>query len=298
MTSIRQRVEGALRRIAAGAGPEEVFAIARGHTAGEPVLWQESIAFERGRLQSYRRLRSLVDEGGAPIGTWATVAEDWRVEPLARALCDVAFWDRVADAELEPGAAVVGWSCVTAAGVLELAVPAASATVRELAGLDLELRRVANAVEASRFGAGLVCALQVLPGEGETRLRVVLVNGGNRPCLLPGPVIGQRSRLDFFRIEAAPVPTPEPGVTVADAQFRPLPLEPPAGGLPPPWSDDYLLLAPGQPLAYPIQPVLRLPEPGPHILRAVYSSYGAVEEIAGVPVIRGRVFSNELVLGA
>jgi hypothetical protein len=298
MASLQQRVEAALRRLAAQPGPDEVLAIERVQSVGEPRLWEERIAFERGQAQHYSRIRSLVDEGGVPIGAWTTSAEEWRVPVLARTLLEVGIWTHASDSELLPGMEVVNWTCITSHGVLDLIAAGSSPVAHAMAPLDLELRRLANVVAASPYGAGLRVALQARPAQNrQYECRIGIVNDGDRPCLVVNPLGGGLTGQDYLRVESALVPEEEPGVTGPGPLFEPLPVD--LAALlaqvpePTPWLDEYLLLMPGTPLIVPVRAHLVLP-PGSHLLRAVFSTYGYLDRVAGLPVIRGRAFSNEV----
>lgn len=290
------RIETALRRMTTSPHPGEILAIERSQTAGEPLLWKEVIRFEQGQLQSFTRIRSFVDEGGIPIGTWTTPAEVWRFQLLAESLYGAAIWARTSDETLVPGAELVSWTCVTSGGVFGVTVAASSPLLTELAELDLDLRRLANDIESSRQGASLRCALEVVQVEGQYEAHLSFLNDGNRPCLFVNPLAVEATDQDFLAIDIAPMPLDEPGVTSPEAEFESIPIRPVPTDLEPPWCDEYMPLMPGRPLVFPIPIPLDFPEPGFYVVRGVYSFYGNLNDIAGMPMIRGRAFSNELEL--
>jgi len=292
MASLRDRVGSALQRIAARPQSDDFIAIGSIEVAGEPVLWEETIAFERGGFQTFSRIRSPVDEGGAAIGTWSMPADDWQTQPLAAALCQVDFWNHKSEADLMPGMNIVNWSCVTREGTLDLMAAGTSPLVQQLAPLDLELRRLANDLENSHQGASLRVTLDVQQVGRNLAVRVGLVNDGNSPCIVINPFSIEETDLDYFRLESALMVPEEPGVTGYGADFQAAPWDLPGGGQADFWQDTYLLVSPGRPLVMP-EATLGPLVPGSYLLRAVYSNYGLLRSIAGVPVIRGRAFSNE-----
>jgi len=294
MPSLQARVEGVLRRMATAPRPNDFLAVGRGQTAGEPIFWQESIAFARGLTQSYSRTRSGADEGGAPIGTWTTAAEEWRVQTLARVLSEVAIWSRESDRDLAPGMEIVNWTCVTDDGVFDLFVASSSPLLQAFMPVDLELRRLANFVEESRQGASLRVVLQVQMSGTHISVQTGFINDGNRPCLIINPFLYEQTDQNFFRLECAAQPEEQPGVTGYGAEFQAQPVEWLPEPVPDPWADEYLLLLPQRLLVLPVSPPVGPFEPGAYMLRAVYSNYRFLDIIAGVPVIRGRVFSNEV----
>lgn len=298
MSLLSNRIAASLRRLAAAPRPGELFAVGRVMTSGEPTLWQETISFEQGRLRQFSRGRSPVDEGGAPIGAWAGPADERRAQALAAALVQVAFWECQSDAELLPGMEIVNWSCVTREGVWDVLAAAGSPLFARLVPLDLELRRVANDLEAANRGASLRVILQAQAAAPGVLLRVTLVNDGHRPAILVNPFL-TGGEFDFLRLELAPLPPVQPGVTDLPAVFSPLAVSLLTDPPPDPWQDAYIPLLPGQPLILPATPLIMPPAGAPagggrHLVRAVYSQYGLLTEIAAVRVISGRAFSNEI----
>jgi hypothetical protein len=276
-------------------GPDDFIAVGSVHVAGEPVLWEETISFARGGVQSFTRLRSPADEGGASIGTWSSVADDRRVQALAAALTKVEFWAKKGEADLLPGMEIVNWTCVTNDGTIDVVAPGSSPLTPQLAPLDMELRRLANDLEKSGLGTCVRIALDLQQSEGNLTINAEMVNDGNAPCIVINPLAMNESDLDYFRLEVASQVTETDGITSPGESFEAVPFGFPPGGLPDPWDDTYLLVPPGQPLVMPTASC-ELSEPGHYVLRAVYSNYGLLDRVAGVPVIRGRAFSNEVEL--
>ncbi len=281
----------ALASIAAGADPGAPFAVERSQTAGTPALWHEVISVEAGESQHYLRVRSQADEGGAPIGRWSAPAMGEQVQALAQALCDAAIWT-LASEPVAPGEELITWRWVTAAGVGSLSVPAGSGLLSQLAPLDLVIRKVANALVRIHAGAELSCQVSLVERDGATEGSVWLVNEGDRDCLVLNPLHPTGRGSDFFRLEMGHLPDEQPGVTGLGIQYAAMPMVQ-LDAPPPPWDNPYLLLRSGDMLECPTGAPLSPPRKGRHFLRAVYSRYGDEHEIGGVPVIRGRAFSEE-----
>jgi hypothetical protein len=295
--SRRDHIADQLRRLAAGPRPEDRFAIGRVQVAGEPHGWYESITLERGVMQQCLRTRSQADAGGAPIGEWRSPAEDRFVQETAAALCKVQAWTVDSVAELQPGMEIVNWSCVTADALLDIVVPSGSPVLQQFMPVDLALRRIANTLEESGAGSLLRVALQCKPHGGQIAVRVGLINDGAYRSILVNPFVGTPSATDYFRLEIAPLAADQPGETGYGAVFVPLPVEiMPESQRSDPWADPYLVLGAAGRLLLPQTLMIELPALGRFIMRAVYSSHGALDQIAGVTVIRGRAFSNEVVV--
>lgn len=271
------------------------LAIGRRHTIGEPALWEERISYERGRRQSFTRVRSPADEGGAAIGSWSLPAEEPRLEGLLASIAQTKYLERVAEQpELSPGMDLVAWVIATEDGLVEHLAPAGSELRSSFAPLDLELRRLASALEASRQGHALRVELDVQHVGSVLEAQVALRNDGLRPCFAVNPCALEPAEDPYLRLELAPIPPEEDGVTGPGFAFETLPLLPRVALEGTPWAMPWLLLQPGQALVYPARAKLGAGKGEAHLLRAVYSSYAPLAEIAGVPVVRGRAFSNEL----
>lgn len=298
MTPSADRIAAIIRGMANAPRAGELFAVGRVMTCGEPVLWEETISYEFGRLQQFSRTRSLADEGGAAIGAWAAPADEALAKALAQAMVQVDFCNCVSDTDLMPGMEVINWSIVTREGTWDVLAVAGSPLALRLAPLDQELRRLANALEDANRGSTLRLVLQAQAAEPGVRVRVSLVNDAHRPCILENPFLGP-GEFDYLRLELSPLPVEQPGVTDIGAVFEPLQLELMSNPPPDPWGDTYITLLPGQPLVLPLTPLIGAPAGaqvphGDYLLRAVYSHYGLLPHIASIPVIRGRAFSNEL----
>ena len=291
-----QLIAQTLTRLASAPGTADFFAIQRVHIAGEPAGWRDEITFERGQWQTYARNRSAVDEGGPPIGAWRAPAEDWRTQAIADALCRTRIWTYDSDPDLKPGMEMVNWTCVTSQGLLDLYATAGSPLSQALMPVDLELRRIANALEEARAGAQMRTGLRVQMRGASGAVMLAFGNDGTRRYILPNPLrFSGGGEENYFRLELAPMPEERPGETGYGAEFQPVPLAlSPAGAAADPWQDEYFVIGPGERVVLPSTPVLGPLRPGAYLLRAVYSYYGLLTGIAGVPVIRGRSFSNEV----
>lgn len=283
----------ALERLAAGVGPGAVFAVERSQVAGSPSLWEDVISLESGGEQRYLRVRSQADEGGAPIGRWAAPAPAARATALAAALREAAIWTLQSEA-IAPGEEVITWRWVTEVGVGEVTVPAGSPVLTRLAPLDLEFRRVANELVQAHGGVELTCQVSLVEQAGNegSSGTMWLVNEGDRDCLVANPLIRTGRGSDFCRLELGHLPEEQPGVTGQGITYAAMPM-PGLKSLPPPWDNPYLVLRAGDFLECPVSTPLRTPGSGRHFLRAVYSRYGDEVEIGGMPVVRGRAFSEE-----
>jgi hypothetical protein len=286
-------ISDALERLSRGVGARDIFAVERTQRAGSPALWEEVISLHAGGQQRYLRVRSQADEGGAPIGRWWAPAPAGRATALATALRDAAIWT-LSDEPVAPGEEIITWRWVTGAGVGKLSVPAGSPTLRQLAPLDLELRRVANALTRGHGGVELTCQVSILD-QAEAGLgtaNIWLVNDGDQDCLVENPLRASARGSDFCRLELGHLPEEEEGVTGLGIRYGALAM-PTLSSLPPPWDSSHLMLRAGDFLECPLAVPLRPPLSGRHFLRAVYSRYGTDDEIGGVPVVRGRAFSEE-----
>ncbi|EHR72604.1 hypothetical protein BurJ1DRAFT_3801 [Burkholderiales bacterium JOSHI_001] len=297
MSAAAERLRLALEALARG--EPGFLAVSRVQAEGEPAGWREEISYERGGLQRCLRERSPVDAGGARIGRWQAPADDAQAPALAQALVKAQFWSLRSDTELVPGAGLVNWTCAVGDAVVDLVVATGSPVLLRLAGLDQLLRDVAHALEASGTGVSLRLAVQ-LQGQGaEQALRIGLVNEGHQRAVLVGPQawVPSVDGPNHFRVELAPLPQEAPDETGPGAIFQTWPADlarASRGAVP--WGDSYIVLSPRQPLLLP-QPVPLGPlPPGEHIVRVVYSNYGRLSQVAGLPVILGRAFSNELVM--
>lgn len=284
-----------LRRMAAAPRAEDRLAVGRIKVAGEPFGWYESITFERGAMQQSIRTRSQVDAGGAPIGDWRGPADDRVTQQLAAALCKVEAWNAQSATELEPGAEIINWSCVTTDAVLDIAVLSSSPLVDRFEPLDLVLWEIAGTLEEAGAGSLLRVALQCKPHGDQIAVRIGLINDGHYRAIVVNPFGQEATETDFFRLEIAPLVPDLPGQTGYGAVFAPVAAEiMPAPFLTDEWADEYLVINGAGRLLLPQTLMISLPAPGKYIMRAVYSNQGALDQIAGVTVIRGRAFSNEV----
>jgi len=284
----------ALKRLAEGVGARDIFAVERVQRAGTPALWEELISFHAGPMgeQRYLRVRSKADEGGAPIGLWWGQATAKRATALAAALNDAAIWT-ISSEPVAPGGEESTWRWVTKAGVGSLSLPAGSLTQKRLSKLDLELRRVANALTRNHGGVELTCQVSLMDREeGETAACIWLVNEGDHDCLVGNPMHKDQRGSDFCRLEMGRLPDEPEGTTGLGIRYNALP-RPEQDSLPPPWDSTHLLLRAGDFLECPFSIPLHMSGSGRRFLRAVYSCYGDHRVIGGLPVVRGRAFSEE-----
>lgn len=293
MAKGHDRMRAALEEVAARVRPEQVFALERYQASGTPPLWEEAIAIRHGHQQTFCRLRSPADEGGVPIGRWHGPAEGALVQLLARTLLEVGLLELVSE-EVPPGAPLLRWRYLTEAGLGELVAPAAAPTLEVLEPLELELRRLANDLEDTHRGAELRCELELTSTAGGASARVRLVSSGSEDILLANPLARNAGPRQFLRVEMGPPPEATPGVTEAGIQYQALPLPVLPSPLPPPWDQRLLLLRAGASLELPVPVPLLAARPGRSLVRAVYAGYGFEPDVAGVPVIRGQAFSEEL----
>ena len=287
-------ISEALARLAGGVGERDIFAVERSQRAGSPALWEEVISLHSGRQgeQRYLRVRSQADEGGAPIGLWWGPATTKRATALAAALHDAAIWT-MPDEAVAPGEEMITWRWVTAAGVGSLSVPGGSPCLNRLRQLDLELRRVANALTRNHGGVELTCQVSLLDKEeGEAAACIWLVNEGDHDGLVENPLLPSRRGSDFCRLEMGHLPDETEGVTSLGIRYSALP-RPRQDSLPPPWNSSHLLLRAGDFLECPFSIPLHPQGSGRRFLRAVYSCYGDDRVIGNLPVVRGRAFSEE-----
>lgn len=308
MSRFAQATRVALERLADGLAPGDIFAIERHQQVGSPSLWEERITLQHGRQMRVMRSRSPVDEGGVPIGRWWSDADPERGRALAAALRDAAVWELRSEPVL-PGAEATVWRWVTLAGAGEVCAPAGSMLLLRLADLDLELRRLANTLISSHRGAELACQVSLRPDDAADRLVIVdpalsdggflggiwLCNDGDHPFLLPNPFRSPPRGSDYLRLELGVVPDEQPGVTGLGITYNALSMPVPSR-LESPWDAPYIPLRPGDLLECPVEAPLGLRSVegrGRTLIRAVFSNYDARSSIGGMPVVCGRVFSEE-----
>lgn len=297
MSNRPDRLQAALERAAAGLEPGAVMAVERHVSAGTPSFWEERLGWRHGHEERYRTVRSSVDEGGAPIGTWSGPALPERGTELAAALLETELWGRPST-PVEPGEDLVTWRVVAHDATATYSCPATHPGARVFGQADMLLRRVANTLVKAGSGAALVVELKLTPTADMVVAEMVLHNAGKEAGLLPNPLrVRGPADANYFRIELAPPEQDAPGTTGLGPVFAPVDFEAPSA-LPAPWDRDHLVLAPGARLALPVLvPVRRDVRPG-SLLRAVWSCYGAPERVAGMPVLGGRAFSRETPLPA
>ena len=259
------------------------FSAKRQTEAGTPSLWKESIATERGEQQSYVRLRSPADEGGAPIGIWHAPADELAIKELAKALQSSPFFTLQNDA-VEPGEEYTVWTFKIGDAEQSLCAVAGSAVLREMSPLDLLFRRLANRLVQSKQGVALLCELDLNSGQPS------LLNEGSQAGIIINSFYDKMTETDFFRVEVGPAVQEIPGVTGIGIEYKPIPMSLPSF-FKAPFDQQYIRVQPGERLKLPVQ--LSLDPYKGHYVRAVYSNYSDAPQSLDYPIVRGRVFSIE-----
>jgi hypothetical protein len=286
-----ERMAAALEQVATDPDAERSFSFARGRQAGTPLYWDELISVVGGGDQTFHTVRSTVDEGGEAIGTWSSAAGGDVVRALARNLLAAKIWTLPSD-PISPGQDAIEYAYTTSVGVGRLTVTADSPSVFQLASVDSEAREVANDLRERHTGAELTCLVDLERQSDETALATVsLRNDGDRPGVLPGP-FAPGGPDHYLRLEIARAQAETPGVTSLGLEYAAVPV-PALKALPEPWSDRFLYLGPRSTLVVPVRFPVPLRRAG-SFCRAVLSTYTEARQVAGLPVLRGRVFSREI----
>jgi len=295
MRTPQEHIVNALRQLAAGATSGLEFSVESLRSRGTPLLWEERISIQQGHQQRYSTIRSFVDASGAPIGIWEAPAEAKTIQELAKALCETRIWE-LSSEPLISGGEINSWSYEISEEKATLSVPGGSPVLMAISDVDLQLRRIANALVASRSGAALSCQLKLteLSG-GWVNAQIALINEGKQDCLVQNPLIISGRKTDFLRIELGEPPIQQPEMTSAGIQYQPLPIQVPSD-LPPPWNGEYIVLHSGKRIDCPLKGSVNVSEHRGYFIRAVYSHYGRPTITHEVPLVRGRVFSAELQL--
>lgn len=278
-------VQQVLQRCVAGPGTGDFFAVSRERLIGEPSAWRESMSFRSDGEQYYLRMRSIVDEPGTAIGVWRSRADPERVPAMAQAILAATGWGAPPSGDLPPGMDISAWTCLTAEGAVTAMAQSGSPDSRRMAPLDAELRKMAFDLQTRRAGSSLRVEARV----GAGGVQVALLNDGVEPALLLNPFEPVEDGRSYLRLETAAIPEERPGFTARQPDFQPqsAPFSPVEPAL---WSSPYIVLQPGRPLLLRVAAGVA---PG-QVGRVVVSDYRALEEVAGVRVIKGRAFSNLL----
>jgi len=293
MEGSKDAIADALRRMAGTPPAGAKLAVERLRRKGTPGLWSEETSIEHGGKQRYATIRGFVDAGGAPIGQWEATADRDAVQAVAAALVGAKVWE-LASAPVSPGAELNRWRVATDQGEHTITVPGNSTLLMKLSQVDVQFRRIANALIASRKGAALKCLLDLkAPAQGPAMAQIGLVNEGDQDCLVMNPLAGLPDPQSFLRIEAAAPPPPQqPGVTGPGLRYVPLPL-PEHGKLPDPWGAESFVLKAGERVVLPLRVTIPLLAHKGHYIRAVYSCYRVPATPQKLPVVRGCTFSTE-----
>jgi hypothetical protein len=111
----------------------------------------------------------------------------------------------------------------------------------------------------------------------------------------PHGMTNSNDKVNFLQVELGEAPVEVPGVTNAGIVYRPLML-PSSEILPEPWDQNNIVLKAGTKIICPFQLQIDLLAQRNHFLRATYSHYGNTISNPNLPLVRGRVFTNELKL--
>jgi len=289
--SIEQIAEN-ITHLAMGQAPAGTkFCIKRIRRGGTPLFWEETISIERGGKWRYSTLRSFVDAGGWPIGIWERPADEGTVRALADTLLQVKFWD-IPSTSIAPGGEENRWECSVQDGEISLSAGGAPDILMKMSPVDMQLRSITNDLIASRSGAALNCRLFVHPKGTSAEVQVALVNEGSRDFQIQNPFKISDDGINFLRVEMGAAPVEIPGVTGSDIAYRPL-IIPKTERPPVPWDQDCIILKAGEKIFCPFQLRIDLMAHRGHFVRAIYSHYGSIAAHPDLPLIRGRVFSNE-----
>ncbi|MCP4341878.1 MAG: hypothetical protein GY799_24090 [Desulfobulbaceae bacterium] len=109
------------------------------------------------------------------------------------------------------------------------------------------------------------------------------------------PFISSNDKINFLQVELGEAPVEVPGVTNASIVYRPLML-PSSEILPEPWGHNNIVLKARTKTICPFQLQIDLLAQRNHFIRATYSHYGNTSNKPDLPLVRGRVFSKELML--
>jgi hypothetical protein len=273
-------------------GSSEHFFIQRERSKAN--LFNEVIRVEQGGNQFYSTIRSPVSAGGFPIGIWEAPAEQQSLKALAKRLYGCRIWE-ISDEPLVSGGEVHALRIEIDRHRVGIVIRGGSPILMKISPLDVELRRIANTLIASKNGRSLRCELRLSqPLGGWVNAQIILINDGNKSCILQNPLATGISDLDFLRIEVGPPPISQPGVTCEGIRYEPLAM-PESRDFAPPWDKEEFVLDAGQRIAYPDQLPINASKYKRYFIRAAYSHYGN-SAVRDIPIIRGCVFSEEIQL--
>ena len=288
-------IQDTIELIARGQVPSGTkFHLKRIRKAGTPFFWEEIISVELDGQTRYSTLRSFVNAGGSPIGSWESPTEPATVRKLAETLIQLKFWD-LPSTPIAPGGEEITWELAVADKEFILFTSGDPNTTMKLSPLDVQLRRIANNLVASKNGAALNIQLLVKRVDTMAEVQVALINESTRDFQIQNPFISSNEKINFLRVEIGEAPVEIPGVTSTGTVYRPLML-PSSEILSEPWGQNNIVLKAGTKIICPFQLQIDLRAQRNHFLRATYSHYGNTSSNPDLPLVRGRVFSNELKL--
>jgi hypothetical protein len=292
LSATKSAVARVIERIAGGQAPAGTkFCLKQIRRTGTPLLWEEMISIELGGNSHYTTLRSFVNAGGQPIGSWIRPADEGTVRALAEALLQVKFWE-IPSTPIAPGGEENRWECSVQDGEVILSVGGDPGIMMKLSPVEVLLRGIANELVASRSGAALNCLLLIQSKGTAAAVQVALVNEGDRDFQIQNPFKRSDGDINFLRVEVGAAPVAVPGVTGSDIAYRPLVI-PNIGKFPAPWDRDCVVIKAGEKVICPFKIGIDLAAHRGHFVRAIYSHYGQIAINADLPLVRGRVFSNE-----
>jgi hypothetical protein len=289
------RIQDTIELIARGQAPSGTnLHLKRIRKAGTPLFWEEIISVEMDGQSRYSTLRSFVNAGGSPIGSWESPTDPGTVRELAKTLIQLKLWD-FPSTPIAPGGEEIKWELAVEDMKVILFTRGDPNTTMKLSPLDVQLRRIANNLVASKNGAALNIQLLVKRVEKMAEVQVALINESNMDFQIQNPFISSNEKINFLQVELGEAPVEVPGVTNAGIVYRPLML-PSSEILPEPWDQDNIVLKAGTKIICPFQLQIDLLAQRNHFLRATYSHYGNTSSNPDLPLVRGRVFTNELKL--
>jgi len=288
-------IADALRKMTGGDISGEPLTVERIRLRGVTALWEEKIFFKQDDVQKYSTTRSFVDAGGSPIGIWESPAAPRTALSLAQSLVAAKVWD-LPSVNPQPGAEINGWYFSTREAKGNLIVSSNPAVLMKMSDVDMHLRRIANDLLDSKSGAAVSCRLTLTPSGGNWVVASAsILNEGSRDCMIPNPFTLKGANTDFIQFEIGAPPVRQEGITGSDVQYTPIQTSAPKL-LAPPWDGDYIEMLANESLVFPFQPSIDVSRHKGYFVRAVFSHFGTAETNPGLPLVRGRVFSNEVVI--
>jgi hypothetical protein len=228
------------------------------------------------------------------MGHWEKPAAEQTIRSIAETLLQLKFSD-IDSTPVAPGGEENKWELAVEDKEVILFTSGDPNTTMKLSALDVQLRRIANNLIASKNGAALNIQLLVKRVDTMAEVQVALINKSNMDFQIQNPFISSNEKINFLQVELGEAPVEVPGVTNAGIVYRPLML-PSSEILPEPWDQDNIVLKAGTKIICPFQLQIDLLAQRNHFLRATYSHYGNTSSNPNLPLVRGRVFTSELKL--